>query len=132
MSGTSAAKINRPEIGQHEEEDHRNPPRTHGLQVLLLLIAVTSTYKFFLLHCTEPSTSTKPYSSIISLTMPVSHICLTVSHLPTSCSFYLAALSPLGYNYIGQQDNQVGFGIVQADFFISQAPAGYEYLIDTV
>ncbi|KAL9117369.1 MAG: hypothetical protein Q9187_006097 [Circinaria calcarea] len=58
--------------------------------------------------------------------MPVSHICLTVSHLPTSCSFYLAALSPLGYNYIGQQDNQVGFGIVQADFFISQAPAGVQ------
>ncbi|KAI9881214.1 MAG: hypothetical protein M1830_007192 [Pleopsidium flavum] len=40
--------------------------------------------------------------------MPVSHIGLTVSHLPTSCSFFLAALQPLGYKYIGQQGNQIG------------------------
>ncbi|KAL8930376.1 MAG: hypothetical protein Q9172_000085 [Xanthocarpia lactea] len=52
--------------------------------------------------------------------MPLSHIGLTVSHLPTSCSFYLAALAPLGYRYIGQSGNQIGFGIDDAEFFISQ------------
>ncbi|KAL8788450.1 MAG: hypothetical protein Q9213_001673 [Squamulea squamosa] len=52
--------------------------------------------------------------------MPVSHIGLTVSHLPTSCSFFLAALAPLGYRYIGQSGNQIGFGIDDAEFFISQ------------
>ncbi|KAI4285811.1 MAG: hypothetical protein L6R38_000364 [Xanthoria sp. 2 TBL-2021] len=52
--------------------------------------------------------------------MPVSHIGLTVSHLPTSCSFFLAALAPLGYRYFGQSGNQIGFGIDDAEFFISQ------------
>ncbi|KAL8952496.1 MAG: hypothetical protein Q9222_001599 [Ikaeria aurantiellina] len=55
--------------------------------------------------------------------MTVSHIGLTVSHLPTSCSFFLAALSPLGYRYIGQIGNQIGFGIDTAEFFISQETA---------
>ena len=57
--------------------------------------------------------------------MPVSHIYLTVSHLPTSCSFYLAALQPLGYHYLGQQENQIGLGINEADFFICQTPPGF-------
>ena len=52
--------------------------------------------------------------------MPVSHISLTVSHLPSSCSFYLAALQPLGYRYIGEQNNHIGFGLEEADFFICQ------------
>ncbi|KAI4154025.1 MAG: hypothetical protein LQ341_000450 [Variospora aurantia] len=52
--------------------------------------------------------------------MPVSHIGLTVSHLPTSCSFFLAALTPLGYRYIGQFDGQIGFGVDEPEFFISQ------------
>lgn len=52
--------------------------------------------------------------------MPVSHVGLTVSHLPTSCSFFLAALAPLGYRYIGQEGHQIAFGIDTADFFISQ------------
>lgn len=52
--------------------------------------------------------------------MPVSHVGLTVAHLPTSCSFFLAALAPLGYRYIGQEGNQIAFGIDVADFFISQ------------
>ncbi|MCJ1471373.1 hypothetical protein MMC13_000012 [Lambiella insularis] len=52
--------------------------------------------------------------------MPVSHIGLTVSNLPAFCSFFLAALSPLGYKYFGQQGNQIGFGIDQAEFFICQ------------
>ena len=52
--------------------------------------------------------------------MPVSHVGLTVTHLPTSCSFFLAALAPLGYRYFGQEGNQIAFGIDTADFFISQ------------
>ncbi|MCJ1462797.1 hypothetical protein MMC07_001400 [Pseudocyphellaria aurata] len=52
--------------------------------------------------------------------MPVSHIGLTVSHLPTSCSFFLAALTPLGYHYLGQEGYQIAFGVKDADFFISQ------------
>ncbi|KAL9037721.1 MAG: hypothetical protein Q9214_005572 [Letrouitia sp. 1 TL-2023] len=52
--------------------------------------------------------------------MPVSHVGLTVSHLPTSCSFFLTALSPLGYRYIGQEGNQIGFGVEKPEFFISQ------------
>ena len=57
--------------------------------------------------------------------MPVSHIGLTVSHLPTSCSFFLAALTPLGYRYIGQQGNQIGFGIENAEFYICQETERY-------
>lgn len=57
--------------------------------------------------------------------MPVSHIGLTVSHLPTSCSFFLAALQPLGYRFLGQQGNQIGLGINNdADFFICQETPG--------
>ncbi|KAF2871016.1 hypothetical protein BDV95DRAFT_594931 [Massariosphaeria phaeospora] len=56
--------------------------------------------------------------------MPVSHIGLTVSHLPTSCSFFLAALQPLGYRFIGQQGNQIGLGIHDADFFLCQETPG--------
>lgn len=56
--------------------------------------------------------------------MPVSHIGLTVSHLPTSCSFFLAALQPLGYRFIGQQGSQIGLGINDADFFICQETPG--------
>ncbi|PSN62662.1 hypothetical protein BS50DRAFT_126313 [Corynespora cassiicola Philippines] len=56
--------------------------------------------------------------------MPVSHIGLTVSHLPTSCSFFLSALQPLGYRYIGQQGNQIGLGIRDADFFLCQETPG--------
>ncbi|KAF2623422.1 hypothetical protein BU25DRAFT_414424 [Macroventuria anomochaeta] len=56
--------------------------------------------------------------------MPVSHIGLTVSHLPASSSFFLSALQPLGYRYIGQQGHQVGFGIREADFFLCQETPG--------
>ncbi|KAF2007929.1 hypothetical protein P154DRAFT_568754 [Amniculicola lignicola CBS 123094] len=56
--------------------------------------------------------------------MPVSHIGLTVSHLPTSSSFFLAALQPLGYRFIGQQGNQIGLGIRDADFFLCQETPG--------
>ncbi|KAF2685676.1 hypothetical protein K458DRAFT_486522 [Lentithecium fluviatile CBS 122367] len=56
--------------------------------------------------------------------MPVSHIGLTVSHLPTSSSFFLCALQPLGYRYIGQQGNQIGLGIRDADFFLCQETPG--------
>ncbi|KAF2800778.1 hypothetical protein K505DRAFT_369956 [Melanomma pulvis-pyrius CBS 109.77] len=56
--------------------------------------------------------------------MPVSHIGLTVSHLPTSCSFFLSALQPLGYRFIGEQGNQIGLGITDADFFLCQETPG--------
>ncbi|TID13938.1 hypothetical protein E6O75_ATG07170 [Venturia nashicola] len=56
--------------------------------------------------------------------MPVSHIGLTVSHLPTSCSFFLAALQPLGYGFIGQFGNQIGLGVAEADFFLTQETPG--------
>lgn len=52
--------------------------------------------------------------------MPVSHVGLTVDHLPTSCSFFLAALSPLGYRYLGREGNHIAFGKDSAEFFISQ------------
>lgn len=53
----------------------------------------------------------------------MSHVGLTVSHLPTSCSFFLAALTPLGYRYIGQTDGQIGFGVDDVEFFIAQETA---------
>jgi catechol 2,3-dioxygenase-like lactoylglutathione lyase family enzyme len=56
--------------------------------------------------------------------MPVSHIGLTVSHLPTSCSFFLAALQPLGYRFLGQWGNQIGLGVNEADFFLTQETPG--------
>ncbi|KAK2753848.1 hypothetical protein FQN55_000212 [Onygenales sp. PD_40] len=67
--------------------------------------------------------------------MPVSHITLTVSHLPTSTSFFLSCLQPLGYRFIGRHDNNVGFGSVPgepADFWIAEerpgVPAGAAHI----
>jgi hypothetical protein len=57
--------------------------------------------------------------------MPVSSVTLTVSHLPRSTSFYLAALQPLGYQYIGQWGSQIGLGVDgEADFFLTQETPG--------
>ncbi|KAM3421900.1 hypothetical protein BST61_g2277 [Cercospora zeina] len=56
--------------------------------------------------------------------MPVSHLGLTVSHIPSATSFYLAALQPLGYRFIGHQGASIGLGVDSADFFITQAPIG--------
>ena len=62
-----------------------------------------------------------------------SSITLTVSHLPTSTSFFLATLQPLGYVYRGRQEQTIGFGpanppTTPADFWITQeipgVPAG--------
>jgi len=57
-------------------------------------------------------------------TMPVSHLGLTVSHIPSATSFYLAALQPLGYRFIGHQGNSIGLGVISADFFLTQSPTG--------
>jgi hypothetical protein len=57
--------------------------------------------------------------------MPVSHLGLTVSHIPTSTSFYLSALQPLGYGFIGNQGDSIGLGIDDADFFLCQAAERY-------
>jgi hypothetical protein len=54
--------------------------------------------------------------------MPVSHLGLTVSHIPSASSFYLSALQPLGYRYIGSQGDSIGLGITDADFFLTQGP----------
>ncbi|KAH8703955.1 hypothetical protein BGW36DRAFT_423492 [Talaromyces proteolyticus] len=59
--------------------------------------------------------------------MPLSHLTLTVSHLPTSTSFFLACLQPLGYQYIGRHDEFIGFGSKAdepADFWLSQERPG--------
>jgi catechol 2,3-dioxygenase-like lactoylglutathione lyase family enzyme len=66
--------------------------------------------------------------SHISGTMPVSHITLTVSHLPTSTSFFLSCLQPLGYQFIGRHDDYIGFGQKQgepADFWMTETKPGY-------
>ncbi|KAH0202989.1 hypothetical protein KCU99_g4129, partial [Aureobasidium melanogenum] len=56
--------------------------------------------------------------------MPVSHVGLTVSHVPSACSFFLSALQPLGYRYVGNQGDSVGFGTDDADFFLSPETPG--------
>ncbi|KAI2786682.1 hypothetical protein POX_g09070 [Penicillium oxalicum] len=59
--------------------------------------------------------------------MPVSHLTLTVSHLPTSTSFFLSCLQPLGYQFIGRHDDFIGFGQKQgepADFWITEKKPG--------
>ncbi|KAK5126341.1 hypothetical protein LTR85_010577 [Meristemomyces frigidus] len=56
--------------------------------------------------------------------MPVSHLGLTVSHIPSATSFYLQALQPLGYRYIGQSGDSIGLGVQEADLFLTQEPRG--------
>lgn len=60
--------------------------------------------------------------------MPFSHLTLTVSHLPSSTSFFLACLQPLGYKFIGRSDEYIGFGQrpgEPADFWITEQRPGY-------
>lgn len=54
-----------------------------------------------------------------------SHIGLLVTHLPRSCSFFLSALQPLGYRFIHQEGDSVGFGIDDAEFYLCQETPGY-------
>ncbi|EGD94337.1 hypothetical protein TESG_01857, partial [Trichophyton tonsurans CBS 112818] len=59
--------------------------------------------------------------------MPVSHLTLTVSNLPTSASFFLSCLQPLGYCFMGRHENSVGFGTEPgkpADFWIAEERPG--------
>ncbi|KAM5437068.1 hypothetical protein MferCBS31731_005723 [Microsporum ferrugineum] len=67
--------------------------------------------------------------------MPVSHLTLTVSNLPTSTSFFLSCLQPLGYCFMGRHENSVGFGTEPgkpADFWIAEerpgVPAGAAHI----
>lgn len=58
-----------------------------------------------------------------------SSITLTVSHLPTSNSFFLSALQPLEYVYRGRSNDTIGFGSATnpstpADFWITQEIPG--------
>ncbi|KAL4940110.1 hypothetical protein BDV06DRAFT_25883 [Aspergillus oleicola] len=60
--------------------------------------------------------------------MPLSHLTLTVSHLPTSTSFFLSCLQPLGYKFIGRHDDYIGFGQNSnepADFWITEQKPGF-------
>lgn len=57
--------------------------------------------------------------------MPVSHLALNVSNISEAASFYLSALQPLGYRYIGEQGNSIGLGEKDADFFLCQQRYGY-------
>jgi hypothetical protein len=59
-----------------------------------------------------------------------SSITLTVSHLPTSTSFFLSALQPLDYAYRGRTGQTIGFGstldkTAPADFWITQEAPGF-------
>ena len=59
-----------------------------------------------------------------------SSITLTVSHLPTSTSFFLSALQPLDYAYRGRTGQTIGFGstldkTAPADFWITQEVPGF-------
>lgn len=59
--------------------------------------------------------------------MPVSHLTVTVSHLPTSTSFFLSCLQPLGYQFIGRVEEYIGFGQkagAPADFWITEKKPG--------
>ena len=58
--------------------------------------------------------------------MTVSHLGITVSHIPSASSFYLQALQPLGYHYIGQSGDSIGLGVHEADLFLTQEPNGYD------
>lgn len=72
-------------------------------------------------HHLNSAIPTHPVHSV----MPVSHLGLSVSHIPSATSFYLAALQPLGYHYIGQQRDAIGLGVTDADFFLCQEQSGY-------
>ncbi|KAK5790346.1 hypothetical protein VI817_007633 [Penicillium citrinum] len=66
--------------------------------------------------------------------MPLSHLTLTVSHLPTSTSFFLSCLQPLGYQFIGRHDDYIGFGQKQgepADFWVTEQKPGQVIDIST-
>ena len=66
-------------------------------------------------------------SESIQTDMPVSHLTLTVAHLPTSTSFFLSCLQPLGYQFIGRHDDYIGFGQKTgepADFWITEQKPG--------
>ncbi|KAF9888455.1 hypothetical protein FE257_008733 [Aspergillus nanangensis] len=59
--------------------------------------------------------------------MPLSHLTLTVGHLPTSTSFFLSCLQPIGYKFIGRHEDYIGFGQNSdepADFWIREQKPG--------
>ena len=81
------------------------------------------------IYCTLRSLATGsfliPFSQhYLYISMPVAHLGLTVSHIPSATSFYLQALQPLGYHYIGQSGDSIGLGVHEADLFLTQEPNG--------
>ena len=63
-------------------------------------------------------------SALTDPLMPLSQIHLTVSHLPSSCSFFLSSLSPLGYRCLGQRGKDIAFGINSVEFYLHQQTPG--------
>lgn len=62
--------------------------------------------------------------------MSLSHLSLTVDHLPTATAFFGSCLKPLGYKYIGRQDDSIGFGhkySEPAEFWIAERKPGYVF-----
>ena len=57
--------------------------------------------------------------------MPLAQIDLSSSHLPSSCSFFLSALSSLGYRCLGQRGKDIAFGIENIEFYIKQQDPRY-------
>lgn len=58
--------------------------------------------------------------------MPIAHVSLPVSSIPTATTFYLAALKPLGYSVYLQLENAVGLKLKfdGPDFWIHKCPKG--------
>lgn len=62
--------------------------------------------------------------------MPLSHVTLTVASLPTSTSFFLSALQPLGYRFVDYAGRNVGFGAqsgAPADFWLAEEQPKYVF-----
>ena len=60
--------------------------------------------------------------------MSLSHLSLTVVDLPTATAFFAACLKPLGYKFLGRDDESIGFGQKNgepAEFWITEQKPGY-------
>lgn len=110
------------EIQWHQSRHKQVKDYISATTLPLYRICPTPLLLHLTLHC--PLQSNDP--------MPTS-ITLTVSHLPSSTSFFLSALQPLNYVFRGRQDHTIGFGpayppTTPADFWITQeipgVPAG--------
>lgn len=106
------------------------PPFSLSLPSGLCVLNIQPTFfhpqhSFLRVSC---ATTVSTLNLAILADMPVSHLTLTVTHLPTSTSFFLSCLQPLGYQFIGRHDDYIGFGQKQgepADFWVTERKPGY-------